>query len=43
MPFWVDFTVKDGDPAADIANNVAKLIKTHHVFLQHKYLVNLPV
>ena len=24
MPFWVEFTVKNGDTAEDIANNVAK-------------------
>ena len=43
MPFWVEFTVKDGDTAADIANNVAKLIKTNHIFLQDKDLINLTV
>ena len=43
MPFWVEFTVKNGDTAADIANNVAKLIKTNHIFLQDKDLINLTV
>ena len=43
MPFWVEFTVKDGDTAEDIANNVAKLIKTNHIFLQDKDLINLTV
>lgn len=43
MPFWVEFTVKSGDTAADIANNVAKLIKTNHIFLQDKDLINLTV
>ena len=43
MPFWVEFTVKNGDTAEDIANNVAKLIKTNHVFLQDKDLINLTV
>ena len=43
MPFWVEFTVKHGDSAADIANNVAKLIKTNHIFLQDKDLINLTV
>ena len=43
MPFWVEFTVKNEDTAADIANNVAKLIKTNHIFLQDKDLINLTV
>lgn len=43
MPFWVEFTVKHGDTAADIANNVAKLIKTNHIFLQDKDLINITV
>ena len=43
MPFWVEFTVKAGDTATDIANNVAKLIKTNHIFLQDKDLINLTV
>lgn len=43
MPFWVEFTVKNGDTAEDIANNVAKLIKTNHIFLQDKDLINLTV
>lgn len=43
MPFWVEFTVKHGDTAVDIANNVAKLIKTNHIFLQDKDLINLTV
>ena len=43
MPFWVEFTVKSEDTAEDIANNVAKLIKTNHVFLQDKDLINLTV
>ena len=43
MPFWVEFTVKAGEHAADIANNVAKLIKTNHIFLQDKDLINLKV
>ena len=43
MPFWVEFTVKSGEHAADIANNVAKLIKTNHIFLQDKDLINLKV
>lgn len=43
MPFWVEFTVKAGENATDIANNVAKLIKTNHIFLQDKDLINLTV
>ena len=43
MPFWVEFTVKNGDTAEDIANNVAKLIKTNHIFLHDKDLINLTV
>ena len=43
MPFWVEFTVKAGENATDIANNVAKLIKTNHIFLHDKDLINLTV
>ena len=43
MPFWVEFTVKAGDTATKIAENVAKLIKTNHIFLQDKDLINLKV
>ena len=43
MPFWVEFTVKAGDTADKIAENVAKLIKTNHIFLQDKDLINLKV
>ena len=43
MPFWVEFTVKSGDTATTIAENVAKLIKTNHIFLQDKDLINLTV
>lgn len=43
MPFWVEFTVKAGDTAAKIAENVAKLIKTNHIFLHDKDLINLTV
>lgn len=43
MPFWVEFTVQSGDTATKIANNVAKLIKTNHIFLQDKDLINLTV
>lgn len=43
MPFWVEFTVKSGDTATKIAENVAKLIKTNHIFLQDKDLINLTV
>ena len=43
MPFWVEFTVKSGDTATTIAENVAKLIKTNHIFLHDKDLINLTV
>ena len=43
MPFWVEFTVNAGDTATKIAENVAKLIKTNHIFLQDKDLINLTV
>ena len=43
MPFWVEFTVKAGDTTDKIAENVAKLIKTNHIFLQDKDLINLTV
>ncbi len=43
MPFWVEFTVKAGDTAAKIAEAVAKLIKTNHIFLHDKDLINLTV
>lgn len=43
MPFWVEFTVKAGDSAANIAATVAKLIKTNHIFLHDKDLINLTV
>ena len=43
MPFWVEFTVKSGDTATKIAENVAKLIKTNHIFLHDKDLINLTV
>ena len=43
MPFWVEFTVKPGDTADKIAENVAKLIKTNHIFLHDKDLINLTV
>ena len=43
MPFWVEFTVTSEDTAETIANNVAKLIKTNHIFLQDKDLINLTV
>ena len=43
MPFWVEFTVKAGDTPTKIAENVAKLIKTNHIFLHDKDLINLTV
>lgn len=43
MPFWVEFTVKPKETATKIAENVAKLIKTNHIFLHDKDLINLTV
>ena len=43
MPFWVEFTVKPKETATKIAENVAKLIKTNHIFLHDKDLINLKV
>ena len=43
MPFWVEFTVKPKEDATKIAENVAKLIKTNHIFLHDKDLINLTV
>ena len=43
MPFWVEFTVKPKETADKIAENVAKLIKTNHIFLHDKDLINLTV
>ena len=43
MPFWVEFTVKPKETADKIAENVAKLIKSNHIFLHDKDLINLTV
>ena len=41
MPFWIEFTVKAGDTAAKIAEHVAKMIKSNHIFLHDKDLINV--
>ena len=40
-PFWVDFIVKKGDEAKDIANRVEKTIKSNHVFQVDKDLIKV--
>lgn len=43
MPFWIEFTVKEADEAANIAKNVADMLKKNHVFLCDKDLINVSV
>lgn len=43
MPFWIEFTVKEADKAATIAENVADMLKKNHVFLCDKDLINVSV
>lgn len=43
MPFWIEFTVKDGEDGAAIAANVANMLKKNHVFLCDKDLINVSV
>lgn len=43
MPFWIEFTVKEADEAATIAENVADMLKKNHVFLCDKDLINVSV
>lgn len=40
-PFWVEFIVKKGDSAKDIANRVEKTIKSNHIFQVDKDLINV--
>nr|DAG88927.1 MAG TPA: hypothetical protein [Crassvirales sp.] len=40
-PFWVEFIVKKGDKAKDIANRVEKTIKSNHIFQVDKDLINV--
>ena len=40
-PFWVEFIVKKGDEAKDIANRVEKTIKSNHIFQVDKDLINV--
>lgn len=43
MPFWIEFTVEEGDEAVSIAKNVADMLKKNHVFLCDKDLINVSV
>ena len=40
-PFWVEFIVKKGDLANDIANRVEKTIKSNHIFQVDKDLIKV--
>lgn len=40
-PFWVEFIVKKGDKAADIADRVEKTIKSNHIFQVDKDLIKI--
>ena len=40
-PFWVEFIVKKGDKAGDIANRVEKTIKSNHIFQVDKDLIKV--
>lgn len=41
IPFWIEFTVKSTDTAKTIAENVAKAIKSNHIFQCDKDLINV--
>lgn len=41
MPFWIEFTVKPGDSAEDIAKRVNKAIKSNHIFQCDKDLLEV--
>lgn len=41
MPFWIEFTVKNGDTGQNIAEKLAKMIKQNHTFLCDKDLINV--
>lgn len=43
IPFWVEFTVKSSDSAAQIAKNIEKQIKKDHLFLIDKDIINVSV
>ena len=43
MPFWIEFTVKNGDTAQTIAEKLEKMIKQNHTFLCDKDLINVSV
>ena len=40
-PFWVEFIVKKGDQAKDIADRVEKTIKSNHIFQVDKDLIKV--
>ena len=40
-PFWVEFIVKKGDEAKDIADRVEKTIKSNHIFQVDKDLIKV--
>ena len=40
-PFWVEFIVKNGDKAKDIADRVEKTIKSNHIFQVDKDLIKV--
>ena len=40
-PFWVEFIVRKGDKAEDIANRVEKTIKSNHIFQVDKDLIKV--
>lgn len=40
-PFWVEFIVKKGDKAKDIADRVEKTIKSNHIFQVDKDLIKV--
>lgn len=41
MPFWIEFTVKKGEAAADIVKDLVKIIKADHNFRVDKDLINI--
>lgn len=41
IPFWVEFTVKNGESPAQIAKNIEKQIKKNHLFLIDKDILEV--
>lgn len=41
MPFWIEFTVKNGETAENIVDKLIKMIKQNHIFLCDKDLINV--